>query len=152
MLTARDAIGDRVAGLEAGADDYLTKPFALEELVARLRAITRRGGEEGGVSGDLEVLRFGDLRLDTAARRAHRGERQLELTRTEYLLLEMFLRHPRRVLTRTAIFEHVWGYDFGASSNSLGVYIGYLRRKLEQDGDPRLLQTVRGVGYVLRED
>jgi two-component system response regulator MprA len=152
MLTARDAIGDRVAGLDAGADDYLTKPFALEELVARLRAITRRGGEEGRVSGDLEVLRFGDLRLDTAARRAHRGERQLELTRTEYLLLEMFLRHPRRVLTRTAIFEHVWGYDFGASSNSLGVYIGYLRRKLEQDGDPRLLQTVRGVGYVLRED
>jgi two-component system, OmpR family, response regulator MprA len=152
MLTARDAIGDRVAGLDAGADDYLVKPFALEELLARLRAITRRGGENGGGGDGVEVLRFADLRLDTGEHRAHRGERRLELTRTEYLLLELFLRHPRHVLTRTAIFEQVWGYDFGTSSNSLGVYIGYLRGKLEEEGEPRLVQTVRGVGYVLRED
>jgi two-component system response regulator MprA len=152
MLTARDEIGDRVAGLDAGADDYLVKPFALEELLARLRAITRRGGEDGGLPGRPGVLRFADVRLDRAAYEAYRGERRLELTRTEHLLLELFLRHPRQVLTRTAIFEHVWGYDFGTTSNSLGVYIGYLRRKLEQGGQPRLIQTVRGVGYVLRED
>jgi two-component system response regulator MprA len=152
MLTARDAIGDRVAGLDAGADDYLVKPFALEELLARLRAITRRGGENGSAGERPEVLRFADVRLDTGEHRAYRGERGLELTRTEYLLLELFLRHPRHVLTRTAIFEEVWGYDFGTSSNSLGVYIGYLRGKLEHDGEPRLIQTVRGVGYVLRED
>jgi two-component system response regulator MprA len=152
MLTARDAIGDRVAGLDAGADDYLVKPFALEELLARLRAITRRGGENGSAGEPPEVLRFADLRLDTGEHRAHRGERRLELTRTEYLLLELFLRHPRHVLTRIAIFERVWGYDFGTSSNSLGVYIGYLRSKLEEGGEPRLIQTVRGVGYVLREE
>jgi two-component system response regulator MprA len=152
MLTARDEIGDRVAGLDAGADDYLVKPFALEELLARLRAITRRGGENKRAGERPEVLRFADVRLDTAEHRAYRGERRLQLTRTEYLLLELFLRHPRQVLTRTAIFEQVWGYDFGTSSNSLGVYIGYLRGKLDQDGDPRLIQTVRGVGYVLRED
>jgi two-component system, OmpR family, response regulator MprA len=153
MLTARDEIDDRVAGLDAGADDYLAKPFALEEFLARLRAITRRGGENGGrVTGRPEVLSFADLRLDTGEHRAYRGERRLELTRTEYLLLELFLRHPRHVLTRTTIFEQVWGYDFGTSSNSLGVYIGYLRRKLEQEGEPRLMQTVRGVGYVLREE
>jgi two-component system, OmpR family, response regulator MprA len=151
MLTARDAIGDRVAGLDAGADDYLVKPFALEELLARLRAITRRGGENGSAGEPPEVLRFADLRLDTGEHRAYRGERRLELTRTEYLLLELFLRHPRHVLTRIAIFERVWGYDFGTSSNSLGVYIGYLRSKLEEAGEPRLIQTVRGVGYVLRE-
>jgi two-component system, OmpR family, response regulator MprA len=152
MLTARDAIGDRVAGLEAGADDYLVKPFALDELVARLRAITRRGGEDGRLTDGSDVLRFADLTLDTGEHLVYRGERRLELTRTEYLLLELFLRHPRLVLTRTTIFEEVWGYDFGPSSNSLGVYIGYLRRKLEQEGEPRLIQTVRGVGYVLRED
>ena len=151
MLTARDAIGDRVAGLDAGADDYLVKPFALEELLARLRAITRRGGENGSAGEPPEVLRFADLRLDTGEHRTYRGERRLELTRTEYLLLELFLRHPRHVLTRIAIFERVWGYDFGTSSNSLGVYIGYLRSKLEEGGEPRLIQTVRGVGYVLRE-
>jgi two-component system, OmpR family, response regulator MprA len=151
MLTARDAIGDRVAGLEAGADDYLVKPFALDELVARLRAITRRGGEDGRLTDGSDVLRFADLTLDTGEHLAYRRERRLELTRTEYLLLELFLRHPRLVLTRTTIFEEVWGYDFGPSSNSLGVYIGYLRRKLEQEGEPRLIQTVRGVGYALRE-
>jgi len=151
MLTARDAIGDRVAGLDAGADDYLVKPFALDELLARLRAITRRGGENGRLTDRSDVLRFADLTLDPGEHLAYRGERRLELTRTEYLLLELFLRHPRLVLTRTAIFEEVWGHDFGPSSNSLGVYIGYLRRKLEQDGDSRLIQTVRGVGYVLRE-
>jgi two-component system response regulator MprA len=152
MLTARDAIGDRVAGLDAGADDYLVKPFALEELLARLRAITRRGGENGSGGEGAEVLRYADLRLDTGEYRAYRGGRRLELTRTEYLLLELFLRHPRQVLTRIAIFERVWGYDFGTSSNSLGVYIGYLRGKLEATGEPRLIQTVRGVGYALRED
>jgi two-component system response regulator MprA len=152
MLTARDAIGDRVAGLDAGADDYLVKPFALEELLARLRAITRRGGENGSGGEGAEVLRYADLRLDTGEYRAYRGGRRLELTRTEYLLLELFLRHPCQVLTRIAIFERVWGYDFGTSSNSLGVYIGYLRGKLEATGEPRLIQTVRGVGYALRED
>jgi len=147
MLTARGEIDDRVAGLDAGADDYLVKPFALRELLARVRALLRRTGEE---DEQPKTLEFEDLRLDTAAHEAWRGERQLALTRTEFLLLEMFLRHPRKVLTRSAIFEHVWGYDFGSSSNSLGVYIGYLRRKTEQAGEPRLLHTVRGVGYVLR--
>jgi two-component system response regulator MprA len=146
MLTARDRVADRVAGLEAGADDYLVKPFALEELTARLRALLRRSG-----FGERELLRFGDLVLDAAAHEVRRGERQIELTRTEFLLLELLLRHPRQVLTRSAIFEHVWGYDFGATSNSLEVYVGYLRRKTESDGEPRLIHTVRGVGYVLRE-
>jgi two-component system response regulator MprA len=148
MLTARDAVDDRVAGLDAGADDYLVKPFALRELLARVRALLRRSGEEDEQDG---TLTFEDLRLDRLAHEAWRGKRTLALTRTEFLLLEMFMRHPRQVLTRSAIFEHVWGYDFGATSNSLGVYMGYLRRKTEEGEEPRLLHTVRGVGYVLKE-
>jgi two-component system response regulator MprA len=147
MLTAREEVDDRVAGLDAGADDYLVKPFALRELLARVRALLRRASEEDEQEG---TLTFEDLRLDLLAHEAWRGERVLQLTRTEFLLLEMFLRHPRQVLTRSAIFEHVWGYDFGATSNSLGVYMGYLRRKTESGEEPRLLHTVRGVGYVLR--
>jgi two-component system response regulator MprA len=147
MLTARGEVDDRVAGLDAGADDYLVKPFALRELLARVRALLRRAEEEGEPE---HVLEFEDLRMDVRAHEAWRGGRELSLTRTEFLLLEMFLRHPRKVLTRSAIFEHVWGYDFGSSSNSLGVYIGYLRRKTEVDSEPRLLHTVRGVGYVMR--
>jgi two-component system response regulator MprA len=146
MLTARDAIDDRVAGLDAGADDYLVKPFALRELLARLRALMRRGGESPG-----EVLCFADVRLDPAAYEVFRGGRRLELTRTEFLLLELFMRNPRQALPRSTIFERVWGYDFGTRSNSLGVYVGYLRRKLEEGGEPRLLHTIRGVGYALRE-
>ena len=149
MLTARQEVDDRVAGLDAGADDYLVKPFALRELLARLRALLRRAGED---PEDELALSFEDLRLDRLGREAWRGERPLHLTRTEFLLLEMFLRHPRQVLTRSQIFEHVWGYDFGATSNSLGVYMGYLRRKTELGGEPRLLHTVRGIGYVLREN
>jgi two-component system, OmpR family, response regulator MprA len=141
MLTARDAVPDRVKGLDAGADDYLVKPFALEELGARLRALLRR---HDPVS---ERLRHADLELDPAGHTVTRNGRNIELTRTEFLLLELLLRHPRQVLTRSQIFEHVWGYDFGPTSNSLEVYVGYLRRKL---GEPRLIQTVRGVGYVLR--
>ena len=147
MLTARGEVDDRVAGLDAGADDYLVKPFALRELLARLRALLRRAGEGDADEG---VLHFEDLRMDLSAHEAWRGERLMSLTRTEFLLLEMFLRHPRQVLTRSAIFEHVWGYDFGSTSNSLGVYMGYLRRKTEVGDEPRLLHTVRGVGYVLR--
>jgi two-component system response regulator MprA len=147
MLTARDAINDRVAGLDAGADDYLVKPFALEELFARLRALLRRTG--GLTPG--KVLRFQDLELHPDTHSASRGERTIELTRTEYLLLELFLTNPRRVMTRSIIFDRVWGYDFGPASNSLEVYMGYLRRKTEAGGEPRLLHTVRGVGYVLRE-
>jgi two-component system response regulator MprA len=146
MLTARDAIDDRVAGLDAGADDYLVKPFALRELLARLRALMRRHGE-----GPNEVLTFEDVRLDPAAYEVSRGERPIQLTRTEFLLLELFLRNPRQALPRSTIFERVWGYDFGTRSNSLGVYVGYLRRKLEEGGEPRLLHTIRGIGYVLRE-
>jgi two-component system, OmpR family, response regulator MprA len=146
MLTAREQVDDRVAGLDAGADDYLVKPFALRELMARVRALLRRADE----SDQEEILSFEDLRLDRLAHEAWRGERSLNLTRTEFLLLELFLRHPKQVLTRSIIFEHVWGYDFGASSNSLGVYMGYLRRKTEGEGETRLLHTVRGVGYVLR--
>jgi two-component system, OmpR family, response regulator MprA len=146
MLTARTEVSERVAGLEAGADDYLAKPFAREELIARLRALLRRTGWEG----DDGVLRFADLELDPLAHEARRGRRVLELTRTEFLLLELLMRHPRQVLTRGAIFDHVWGYDFGPASNSLEVYIGYLRRKTEAEGEPRLVRTVRGVGYVLR--
>ncbi len=146
MLTARAEVSERVAGLEAGADDYLAKPFAHEELVARLRALLRRTGwrEDGA------VLRFEDLELDAVAHEARRGGRLLELTRTEFLLLELLLLHPRQVLTRETIFDRVWGYDFGPSSNSLEVYVGYLRRKTEAGGEPRLVHTVRGVGYVLR--
>jgi two-component system response regulator MprA len=147
MLTARGEVDDRVAGLDAGADDYLVKPFALRELLARVRALLRRAGEDGGKE---ETLAFEDLRLDLSAHEAWRGERLLALTRTEFLLLELFLRHPRQVLTRSTIFESVWGYDFGSSSNSLGVYMGYLRRKTEVGDEPRMLHTVRGVGYVLR--
>jgi two-component system response regulator MprA len=148
MLTAREHVDDRVAGLDAGADDYLVKPFALRELLARLRALLRRTADDDEQES---TLSFADLRLDRLAHEAWRGERLLQLTRTEFLLLEMFMRHPRQVLTRSAIFEHVWGYDFGATSNSLGVYMGYLRRKTENGDEPRLLHTVRGVGYVLRE-
>jgi two-component system, OmpR family, response regulator MprA len=147
MLTARTEVEDRVAGLDAGADDYVTKPFALEELLARVRALLRRTTEEE--SG--EVLRFADLELDPGTREVRRGDRPIELTRTEFSLLELFLRNPRQVLTRSVIFERVWGYDFGFGSNSLDVYIGYLRRKTEAAGEPRLIHTVRGVGYALRE-
>src|SRR6266487_771680 len=146
MLTARDEVENRVAGLDAGADDYLTKPFALEELLARLRALLRR---TAGASG--EVLRFADLELDPGMREVRRAGAPIELTRTEFSLLELFMLNPRQVLTRSVIFERIWGYDFGLSSNSLDVYIGYLRRKTEAAGGPRLIQTVRGVGYALRE-
>jgi two-component system, OmpR family, response regulator MprA len=145
MLTARDGVGDRVAGLDAGADDYLVKPFALRELLARLRALLRR------VDTPSQRLSFADLALDPVSRDVWRGQRRIELTRTEYALLELLLAHPRQVLTRSQIFERVWGYDFGATSNALGVYVGYLRRKTEAAGEPRLLHTVRGVGYLLRE-
>ena len=145
MLTARDAIDDRVEGLDAGADDYLVKPFALRELNARLRALLRRV-EPGG-----PTLAFGDLALDTSAHEVRRGDREIELSRTEFALLQLFLEHPRQVLTRSVLFERVWGYDFGATSNALGVYIGYLRRKTEAGGERRLLHTVRGIGYVLRD-
>ncbi len=146
MLTARTEVEDRVAGLDAGADDYVTKPFALEELLARTRALLRRTSDESG-----ETLRFADLELDPRTREVRRGDRPIELTRTEFSLLELFMRNPRQVLTRSVIFERVWGYDFGFASNSLDVYIGYLRRKTEASDEPRLIQTVRGVGYALRD-
>jgi two-component system, OmpR family, response regulator MprA len=146
MLTAREEVENRVAGLDAGADDYVTKPFALDELLARLRALLRRT-----TGGSGELLRFGDLELDPRTREVRRDGEPIELTRTEFSLLELFLLNPRQVLTRSVIFERVWGYDFGFSSNSLDVYIGYLRRKTEAGGQPRLIQTVRGVGYALRE-
>ena len=149
VLTARDAVGDRVEGLDAGADDYLTKPFALEELLARLRALLRRVVPDE--DGDGEVLTFADLTMDVSSRDVSRGGRPIELTRTEFTLLEMFLRRPRRVLDRSFILEEVWGFDFPTSANSLEVYVGYLRRKTEAEGEPRLIQTVRGVGYVLKE-
>ncbi len=148
MLTARDAIDDRVQGLDVGADDYLVKPFALRELQARLRALLRRSGDDGNST---ETLRFADLVFDPIAHEVHRGERLVELSKTEFLLLELFMKHPRQVLTRSTIFENVWGYDFGPTSNALGVYIGYLRRKTEEGGEPRLLHTVRGIGYVLKD-
>ncbi len=146
MLTARRAVGDRVTGLDAGADDYLVKPFALEELLARLRALLRRTDIGGS-----EKLTFGDLELNVTARTVLRSGHLIELTRTEFDLLELLLRHPRRVLSRSVLFTEVWGYDFGTGSNSLDVYIGYLRRKLEAHGERRLVHTVRGVGYVLKE-
>jgi two-component system response regulator MprA len=146
MLTARTQVEDRVEGLDAGADDYVTKPFALEELLARLRALLRRTADGSG-----ETLGFADLELDPGTREVKRGGELIELTRTEFSLLELFMLNPRQVLTRSVIFERVWGYDFGYGSNSLDVYIGYLRRKTEAGGKPRLIQTVRGVGYALRE-
>ena len=175
MLTARDSVGDRVAGLDAGADDYLVKPFAVQELLARLRALLRRslhsavagsrsdsspdsGAVPGTVPGPGPVgesaqwLTFGDVRLNPGTREVWRGPRPLRLTRTEFSLLEVFLSHPRQVLTRAILFEHVWGYDFGENSNGIPVYLGYLRRKLEAEGESRVLHTVRGVGFVLREE
>jgi two-component system response regulator MprA len=147
LLTARAEVSDRVRGLDAGADDYLTKPFALDELLARLRALLRRHGDDAPAAGDVA---FDDLRLDPVRHQAWRGPRELGLTRTEFSLLQLFLDNPGRVLTRSVIYERVWGYDFGPSSNSLDVYVGYLRRKTEAGGEPRLLHTVRGVGFVLR--
>jgi two-component system, OmpR family, response regulator MprA len=148
MLTARAEVDSRVAGLDAGADDYLPKPFALAELLARLRALLRRAGTD---DGGADVLRFSDLQLDLGTREVRRGDVAIDLTRTEFALLELFLRNPRQVLTRSIIFERVWGYDFGPTSNSLDVYIGYLRRKTEDGDASRLIHTVRGVGYALRE-
>jgi two-component system, OmpR family, response regulator MprA len=150
MLTARAEIDSRVEGLDAGADDYLPKPFALAELLARLRALLRRSGADD-TDGSIDTLRFADLELDPGTREVRRGGEPIDLTRTEFSLLELFLRNPRQVLTRSIIFERVWGYDFGPSSNSLDVYIGYLRRKTEAGGRGRLIHTVRGVGYALRE-
>jgi two-component system response regulator MprA len=152
VLTARDAVSDRVAGLDAGADDYLPKPFALEELLARLRALLRRTSLPD-VGGDAhpEALRFSDLELDPGTREVRRGERPISLTRTEFALMELLMAHPKQVLTRSRLLEDVWGYDFPTSGNALEVYIGYLRRKTEAEGEPRLIHTVRGVGYVLRE-
>jgi two-component system response regulator MprA len=149
VLTARDSVSERVAGLDAGADDYLPKPFALEELLARLRALLRRTVADPG--GSTAPLQFADLTLDPMTREVTRGGRQISLTRTEFALLEMLMANPRRVLTRTRILEEVWGYDFPTSGNALEVYVGYLRRKTEADAEPRLIHTMRGVGYVLRE-
>lgn len=150
VLTARDAVSERVAGLDAGADDYLPKPFALEELLARLRALLRRRSPaEKGASA--QALTFADLSLEPDTREVRRGERPISLTRTEFALLELLMQNPRRVLTRAQILEQVWGYDFPTSGNALEVYVGYLRRKTEADGEPRLIHTVRGVGYALRE-
>ena len=151
MLTARDAVDERVAGLDAGGDDYVVKPFALDELLARLRALLRRTDNGASEAGGGELLRYAHLSLDPGTREVRCGQRLLELTRTEFALLELFLQNPRQVLPRGVIFERVWGYDFGPASNSLEVYIGYLRRKTEAAGEPRLLHTVRGIGYSLRE-
>ncbi|KUL45075.1 two-component system response regulator [Streptomyces sp. NRRL F-4489] len=154
MLTARDTVGDRVTGLDAGADDYLVKPFELDELLARIRALLRRSSyaAAAGATGpdESELLTFADLRMNLATREVTRGGRPVELTRTEFTLLEMFLAHPRQVLTREQILKAVWGFDFEPTSNSLDVYVMYLRRKTEAAGEPRLVHTVRGVGYVLR--
>ncbi|EME61838.1 MULTISPECIES: response regulator transcription factor [Rhodococcus] len=149
VLTARDSVSERVAGLDAGADDYLPKPFALEELLARLRALLRRASPDPTESE--ETLRFADLTLNPSTREVTRGARSISLTRTEFALMEMLMANPRRVLSRSRILEEVWGYDFPTSGNALEVYVGYLRRKTEAEGEPRLIHTVRGVGYVLRE-
>ncbi|CAJ1580213.1 response regulator transcription factor [[Mycobacterium] wendilense] len=149
VLTARDSVSERVAGLDAGADDYLPKPFALEELLARVRALLRR--TTGDDQADSMAMTFADLTLDPATRDVTRGDRHISLTRTEFALLEMLIANPRRVLTRSRILEEVWGFDFPTSGNALEVYVGYLRRKTEAEGEPRLIHTVRGVGYVLRE-
>lgn len=149
VLTARDSVSERVSGLDAGADDYLPKPFALEELLARLRALLRRTGPDE--DAEAATMTFGDLTLDQGTREVHRGKRSISLTRTEFALLEMLLANPRRVLTRSRILEEVWGFDFPTSGNALEVYVGYLRRKTEAEGESRLIHTVRGVGYVLRE-
>ena len=149
VLTARDSVSERVSGLDAGADDYLPKPFALEELLARLRALLRRTGPDE--VGDGAIMTFADLTLDPSTREVHRGTRAISLTRTEFSLLEMLIANPRRVLTRSRILEEVWGFDFPTSGNALEVYVGYLRRKTEAEGESRLIHTVRGVGYVLRE-
>jgi two-component system response regulator MprA len=149
VLTARDTVSERVAGLDAGADDYLPKPFALEELLARMRALLRRTKPDDSV--DSVAMTFSDLALDPMTREVTRGQRQISLTRTEFALLEMLIANPRRVLTRSRILEEVWGFDFPTSGNALEVYVGYLRRKTEADGELRLIHTVRGVGYVLRE-
>ena len=148
MLTARAAVKDRVEGLDAGADDYLVKPFALDELLARIRALGRRNEDGAKTRG---TLQFVDITLDRDAMECRRGDRLIPLTRTEYSLLELFIANPRKVLPRDVIFDRVWGYDFGPDSNSLDVYVGYLRRKLEQNGESRVIQTVRGVGYVMKE-
>ncbi|MFI7698613.1 response regulator transcription factor [Nonomuraea sp. NPDC049480] len=150
MLTARDAVGDRVSGLDAGADDYLVKPFELDELLARVRALLRRGALNAGAAEGEDTLTYGDLRMDLTSREVTRGDRRLDLTRTEYLLMELFLAHPRQVLTRDQILSEVWGFDFEPTSNSLDVYVMYLRRKTEAGGEARVIHTVRGVGYVLR--
>jgi two-component system response regulator MprA len=152
MLTAKDSISDRVKGLDQGADDYLVKPFALEELLARLRALSRRSvAPRPAEEPHSSILQYADLKLDTASREAFRGNRKIELTAKEYELLTLFLSHPRQVLTRDTLMEKVWGYDYTGESNVLEVYVGYLRQKLEAGGEPRLIQTVRGVGYVLKE-
>ncbi len=148
ILTAKDDIKDRVTGLDAGADDYLVKPFSVDELMARVRALFRRSAPMSRP----EVLRFADLSLDTGTHRAYRGERPIDLTAKEYELLELFMRNPRQVLTRDVIFDRVWGYDFGGESNIIEVYVRYLRQKTEGEGEPRVIHTVRGVGYVLREE
>jgi two-component system, OmpR family, response regulator MprA len=151
VLTARDAVADRVDGLDAGGDDYLTKPFALEELLARLRALLRRRATPGEEGSHGEILQYADLVVDVDAHEVHRGDTPIPLTRTEFSLLELLIRNPRRVLERAVILDAVWGYDFPTTANSLEVYIGYLRRKTELDGRPRLIHTVRGIGYVLRD-
>jgi two-component system response regulator MprA len=150
MLTAKDAIADRVQGLDAGADDYLVKPFAFDELLARVRALLRRA--KPAAEGTGEILKVVDLVMDTGAREVRRGNRKLELTAKEFDLLELFMRHPRQVLTREVIFDRIWGYDFGGESNIIEVYVRYLRQKMEAENEPRLLQTVRGYGYALREE